>query len=378
MDNFLTDDRIALSKYREIITQSVSVFSQSNIESVGEQSQQLKNLITLSTRSNDNTIRNQAGAQLREIGENSDPRDHLYQILIMIYHQLDDETYALDELIAYLIGYLRRFSSLENLSITDHLKLLSCTLYCIINKDLTIKKRSKLVFCFEQLILASNTDEDLMKQAIGLFINELLPTLQSFKLIGALLLIQYLQECLGDDDDYIHETSQEIVKVGDKILPYIGSIEGLDYNGASETLKILTLVTKISERIVSKYSAKVRVNLHFNPIISKGFLVFFEKVLSVDFFKGGCCLVCFHADENIRELVNSVKYSIVKTISNIAASNYSRRLEEIRSKAADPNSSAFKNLTLFYGNMISYLLKEISIALEISAQQGVWFTDKVK
>lgn len=254
--------------------------------------------------------------------------------------------------------------------------MLACLLYCSINKKMPSNMRPKLTSCFNELLLINSFDSELVKRAIALFINELLPSLESFKLIGALLAQQYIVKCLNDDE-YHNQISQVVIKIGYSVISYFDSIGNIDYNNLAEAFKILDLVSNICERLVTKYSSHSELSTNSNPIMQLGFLSLFDKILTVDVFKSGCSLICFHNDANFRELANSAKYNVMKSIARIAQSSYANRLEQIQLKEPNLESSAFKDLTAFYVNMIRFLLKEMYIALDVSVRQGITFTERV-
>lgn len=376
MINLIPDTKPMLSGYEDGFVETFRTFSQSkSIDKTFHQA--LDSLLETSYTTPHHMLRVKAENELEIFQQSIGTKGHLIAVFQMLYLIDKNDKNTFDKYYTYVLGYIKRSGKLSDIGPQDHLQILACVVCCIITKEMSFKLREKLVYCFEQLIQIESNESDTVKLTIGSFLIKNLGSLQSHQLGGALMILQHLVNSFNNQDFCI-EASRAILAFGEKIVLLTANINSLNYEEAFEVLNMLSTIAAASSKLIAKFASYYS-NLYSDCIlISEGFLVFFDKIITMDFFNTGSSLICFHDDPVVCEVVNSMKANIIRGISKVAESIYRKGEEHLRFRPSELDSPEKKKSTLFHYNMIKYLLKELHASLKIASEKNIVLTDEVK
>lgn len=373
--SLLPDKKTILSEYVKFITETVATFMQSKNVDVGFH-QKFKNLLEISTTCNDNSLRIQAENEIEAIRQSADPKAHVVSILQVLFLLDKEETSAMTHYITYLSSYIRRFANHTIITDEAHLQMLACIVCVIINKEIPSSLRGNLSYCFELLLgIEGSPKLDLIKLSVGVFVNNSLHQLAGFQMIGALFIIRILLNKVKDEQEYYAESSRKVILIATTVLPEAANLDKADPAKIAEILKIFGLSVDICYKIIVTYS-ELDANPNLNPIVDE-IVALFDKILLMDFFKTGNSLICFHSDEGICDTVNSIKHNVMRGFSKLAQANYKKKPEEMQLDMLENVSPVQKKLHSFYGNLVRYLLKQIYLAMKMSADRGIVLANDV-
>ena len=363
-----------IASYEEIFTNAFQVFSESKI--IDEEfHKKFNNLLDVAYSAIDNNLRNEAQKAIDNVQQNTNPKSHLVSLFQVLYLIDPNDTVTFEKYFSYIVGYIRRFGNFTEITAQEHLQILACSACCVITKETSHKSRSKLAFCFDELIKIESGDAEAVRAAVASFILKNLASLQSFKLTGALMLLQCLVNQI-DSPDFNSEVSQKILLIGNNCVSTITTNSNSSPSALLEMVNILSIVMTLCYKLVAKYAVSEE-DVNSNPLICEGYLVLFDKVLLLDFYNTGCSLVCFHSDCEVSGPVNAIKHNVVRGISKIAPYNFKKQRRQVMVQSADYISPQKKKMVSFYGNVVRFLLKETYNALNIAIEGGVSLNDSV-